>query len=253
MEDLLLQLLLHGGSRLHLLLSLRSHLVGVLDLFLDGLHGCRVTAATLLAVLLAVVLRSRSHGNGGSWSRRRGITGLVLGPLLVALCLLIDLPGLVLGLFLLSLVLDLVLLHIILHLLFEWANLVSLAVCEVSASAASASAASASARAFASRAPALLILSPALALLGSFGLGPTAGLRLFVFALAGLSGLPQSVDSRKLRSFLCLSESHLESGFALSLNSLLLRNLILFSGLHAFPNHISLALSHSCILSSLDS
>ena len=252
MEDLLLQLLLHGGSLLHLLLSLRSHLVGVLDLFLDGLHGCRVTAATLLAVLLAVVLRSRSHGHGGSGSRRRGITGLVLGPLLVALCLLIDLPGLVLGLFLLSLVLDLVLLHIILHLLFEWANLVSLAVCEVSAATA-ASAAAASARAFAFRASALLILSPALALLGSFGLGPTAGLRLFVFALAGLSGLPQSVDSRKLRSFLCLSESHLESGFALSLNSLLLRNLILFSGLHAFPNHISLALSHSCILSSLDS
>ena len=252
MEDLLLQLLLHGGSLLHLLLSLRSHLVGVLDLFLDGLHGCRVTAATLLAVLLAVVLRSRSHGHGGSGSRRRGITGLVLGPLLVALCLLIDLPGLVLGLFLLSLVLDLVLLHIILHLLFEWANLVSLAVCEVSAATA-ASAAAASARAFASRASALLILSPALALLGSFGLGPTAGLRLFVFALAGLSGLPQSVDSRKLRSFLCLSESHLESGFALSLNSLLLRNLILFSGLHAFPHHICLALSHSCILSSLDS
>lgn len=252
MEDLLLQLLLHGGSLLHLLLSCGSHLVGVLDLFLDGLHGCRVTAATLLAVLLAVVLRSRSHGHGGSGSRRRGITGLVLGPLLVALCLLIDLPGLVLGLFLLSLVLDLVLLHIILHLLFEWANLVSLAVCEVSAATA-ASAAAASARAFASRASALLILSPALALLGSFGLGPTAGLRLFVFALAGLSGLPQSVDSRKLRSFLCLSESHLESGFALSLNSLLLRNLILFSGLHAFPNHISLALSHSCILSSLDS
>lgn len=251
MEDLLLQLLLHGGSLLHLLLSLRSHLVGVLDLFLDGLHGCRVTAATLLAVLLAVVLRSRSHGHGGSGSRRRGITGLVFGPLLVALCLLIDLPGLVLGLFLLSLVLDLVLLHIILHLLFEWANLVSLAVCEVSA--ATAASAAASARAFASRASALLILSPALALLGSFGLGPTAGLRLFVFALAGLSGLPQSVDSRKLRSFLCLSESHLESGFALSFNSLLLRNLILFSGLHAFPNHISLALSHSCILSSLDS
>ena len=251
MEDLLLQLLLHGGSLLHLLLSCGSHLVGVLDLFLDGLHGCRVTAATLLAVLLAVVLRSRSHGHGGSGSRRRGITGLVFGPLLVALCLLIDLPGLVLGLFLLSLVLDLVLLHIILHLLFEWANLVSLAVCEVSA--ATAASAAASARAFASRASALLILSPALALLGSFGLGPTAGLRLFVFALAGLSGLPQSVDSRKLRSFLCLSESHLESGFALSLNSLLLRNLILFSGLHAFPNHISLALSHSCILSSLDS
>lgn len=251
MEDLLLQLLLHGGSLLHLLLSCGSHLVGVLDLFLDGLHGCRVTAATLLAVLLAVVLRSRSHGHGGSGSRRRGITGLVFGPLLVALCLLIDLPGLVLGLFLLSLVLDLVLLHIILHLLFEWANLVSLAVCEVSA--ATAASAAASARAFASRASALLILSPALALLGSFGLGPTAGLRLFVFALAGLSGLPQSVDSRKLRSFLCLSESHLESGFALSFNSLLLRNLILFSGLHAFPNHISLALSHSCILSSLDS